>query len=192
MLSADELAARRVATRESADLAALVDRLAARAEPLLGSPVEPPELKARLTADGGVCPGDGASLEFDPWRPRSHRCPTCGREHTGARHDAAWARWQHLWLAERAAELAALGALAGRADAARAAAGLLAAYAERYAEYPNRDNVLGPSRLFFSTYLESIWLTSYLAAAWLLRLRPALARLLQQLHRRLRADLTAL
>ncbi len=169
MLSADELAGRREAARESADLAALVDRLAARAEPLLRSPVEPPALKARLTADGGVCPGDGASLVFDPWRPRSHRCPTCGREHTGARHDAAWARWQHLWLAERAAELAALGALAGRADAARAAAGLLAAYAERYAEYPNRDNVLGPSRLFFSTYLESIWLTSYLAAAWLLR-----------------------
>ena len=38
-----------------------------------------------------------------------------------------------------------------------------------YADFPNRDNVLGPSRLFFSTYLESIWLTNYLGAAWLLR-----------------------
>src|SRR5437016_14462977 len=35
--------------------------------------------------------------------------------------------------------------------------------------YPNRDNVLGPSRLFFSTYLESLWVCSYLAAAVLLR-----------------------
>ena len=31
-------------------------------------------------------------------------------------------------------------------------------YAEQYLSYPNADNVLGPSRPFFSTYLESIWL----------------------------------
>ncbi len=42
-------------------------------------------------------------------------------------------------------------------------------YGDRYLSYPNRDNVLGPSRLFFSTYLESIWLCNYLAAAILLR-----------------------
>ncbi|MGH7606717.1 MAG: heparinase II/III domain-containing protein, partial [Gemmatimonadales bacterium] len=46
---------------------------------------------------------------------------------------------------------------------------LLTGYAERYWRYPNRDNVLGPSRLFFSTYLESIWICNYLAAAFLLR-----------------------
>ena len=38
-----------------------------------------------------------------------------------------------------------------------------------YLDYPNRDNVLGPGRLFFSTYLESIWIGNYLAAATLLR-----------------------
>ena len=38
-----------------------------------------------------------------------------------------------------------------------------------YAEVPNRDNVLGPTHLFFSTYLESIWITSWLAGAFLLR-----------------------
>jgi hypothetical protein len=173
VLSADELAARREAAA-SGDLAMLVERLSARAEPLLRRRVHPPDLKAQLTADGGICPVDGSPLEFDPWRRGAHCCPSCGREHAGPRHDAAWARWQHLWLAERAAELAALGALAGRADAARAAAALLAAYAERYAMYPNRDNVLGPGRLFFSTYLESIWVTSFLTAAWLLREAEAL------------------
>ena len=169
MLNADQLESRRLAVRESADLSALLARLAARAEPLLRRPLEPPALKAQLTAEGGVCPDDGSPLEFDPWRAGSHRCPACRREHAGARHDRAWVRWQHLWLAERAAELAALGVLAGRADAADAATGLLAGYAARYAEYPNRDNVLGPSRLFFSTYLESIWVTNYLAAAGMLR-----------------------
>ncbi len=169
MLSADQLESRRRVVGESADLSALAARLASRAQLFLERPLEPPALKAQLTADGGVCPDDGSPLEFDPWRAGSHRCPACRREHAGARHDRAWARWQHLWLAERAAELAALGVLAGRADAAEAAAGILAGYAARYAEYPNRDNALGPSRLFFSTYLESIWVTNYLAAAGTLR-----------------------
>ena len=34
--------------------------------------------------------------------------------------------------------------------------------------YPNRDNVLGPTRLFFSTYLESIWLLQICVTADLL------------------------
>src|SRR5438552_2937870 len=46
---------------------------------------------------------------------------------------------------------------------------ILRAYAARYLRYPNRDNVLGPSRLFFSTYLESLWICNILAAAVLLR-----------------------
>ena len=169
MLSADQLEARRQAVQGSAELTALVERLTARAERLMREPLEPPPLKAQLTADGGVCPVHGSPLLFDPRRPHAHGCPSCGTEHSGPRHDAAWARWQHLWLAERAAELAAVGAIAGREDAARAAGALLSAYAARYGDYPNRDNVLGPSRLFFSTYLESIWLNNYLAAGCLLR-----------------------
>src|SRR6185295_11396714 len=96
-----------------------------------------------------------------------------GREWTGERHHRHWARWQHLWVAERAAHLAAVSAFGGDAGvaepAAERAAEILRAYAARYLEYPNQDNVLGPSRLFFSTYLESIWITNYLAAAVLLR-----------------------
>ena len=58
--------------------------------------------------------------------------------------------------------------LAGHDAAAARANQLLQAY-RGYLGYPNRDNVLGPSRLFFSTYLESIWVGNYLAAATLLR-----------------------
>src|SRR5437773_497010 len=53
--------------------------------------------------------------------------------------------------------------------AAARARDILSAYAQRYWRYPNRDNVLGPSRLFFSTYLESLWTCNYIAAAALLR-----------------------
>ena len=174
MLMPDELEERRQAIEESPDLQALRDRLVERAAPALTRMPIIPSVKALLSADGGVCPDDGTLLEFDPWTPDRHRCPRCGREWTGERHHRHWARWQHLWVAERAAHLAAVHAFAGAEGAAERAVEILRAYGERYLEYPNQDNVLGPSRLFFSTYLESIWITNYLAAAVLLRSAGAL------------------
>ena len=173
MLSAEEIALRREQIAASPDLRNLLQRLTQRAEPLLLRTPPVPEIKAMLTADGGVCPRDGGRLEFDPWKANEYRCPSCGEIYQGARHDAAWAHYQHLWLAERAAHLAALGALGEHSAALGRADQLLQAY-RHYGELPNRDNVLGPSRLFFSTYLESIWINNYLAAAVLLRETGAL------------------
>ena len=169
MLSAAELDARRETIGASADLSALARRLAEGTAPLLARAPVVPKAKALLSADGGVCPDHGTPLAFDPTSPTSHRCPRCGRTFAGERHDRAWARFQHLWLAERAATLAAMAALTGHGAAAGRAADILTAYASSYFDFPNRDNVLGPSRLFFSTYLESIWVTNYLAAAGMLR-----------------------
>jgi Heparinase II/III-like protein len=179
VLNGEEIVRRREIIAGSTDLASALERLARRTAPVLARLPEIPSSKALLTADGGVCPDDRVTLEFDPWSTSAHRCSRCGRTWSGERHDRAWARFQHLWLAERAADLATLAALQERTDALAAAERILSGYAERYLEFPNRDNVLGPSRLFFSTYLESIWLTSILAAATLLReaelLDPALA-----------------
>src|SRR5207247_1969949 len=163
------LAARRKEIGRSTDLRALLAHLTERAAPVLARMPHVPEEKALLSTDGGVCPDDGAPLVFDPWSPHAHRCARCGRTFTGERHDRNWARYQHLWLAERAAHLAALAALDGNEAAGARAAEILRAYARSYMRYPNRDNVLGPSRLFFSTYLESLWVCNYLAAAVLLR-----------------------
>ena len=169
MVTAETLAARAGAIRGSADLQALLTHLRERARPLLERMPIVPEHKALLTTDGGFCPDDGVALTFDPWSPAAHRCPRCGKTWSGERHNWSWARYQHLWLAERAAHLAALGALADHRGAAARAGEILRAYAARYFRYPNRDNVLGPSRLFFSTYLESLWIGNVLAAAVLLR-----------------------
>ncbi|OLC06913.1 MAG: hypothetical protein AUH42_04555 [Gemmatimonadetes bacterium 13_1_40CM_70_11] len=169
MVTAEQLAARRQEIAASPDLQRLRDHLTARAAPLLERMPVVPAVKALLSVDGGVCPQDGSALTFDPWSPTEHRCPQCGATVRGERHDRAWAKYQHLWLAERAAHLAALQALDGNEAAGRRAREILAAYAQRYWSYPNRDNALGPSRLFFSTYLESIWILNYLAAAVLLR-----------------------
>src|SRR5438128_2029103 len=169
MVTAEQLAARKQEIARSRDLMALVAHLTEQAAPVLDRMPPIPREKALLSSDGGICPEDGAPLAFDPWSPDAHRCPRCGRTFGGERRDRNWARYQHLWLAERAAHLAALGALADHDAAASRAAELLQAYAHTYWQYPNRDNVLGPSRLFFSTYLESIWIGNYLAAAILLR-----------------------
>jgi hypothetical protein len=169
MVSADRLAERKIAIAGSRDLTALREHLERCAAPLLERMPALPEHKALLSMDGGVCPTDGAALLFDPWSPGSHRCPRCRETYAGLRHDRHAARYQHLWLAERTAHLAALGALADLAPAAARAREILQAYAVRYLRYPNRDNVLGPSRLFFSTYLESLWICNVLAAAMLLR-----------------------
>lgn len=168
MLTAEELEQRRSEIEAAPELSALLERLVQRAAPVLERMPSVPRSKALLTADGGVCPDDASRLEFDPWSPAAHRCSHCGKQFTGERHDRAWAHYQHLWLAERAAHLATIAVFAGHDAAARRANELLQAY-RGYSSYPNRDNVLGPSRLFFSTYLESIWIGNYLAAAMLLR-----------------------
>ena len=171
MVTAEELAARAQEVGGSADLAALLAHLRERARPLLERMPMIPEHKSVLTMDGGFCPDDGTALTFDPWSPDEHRCPRCGKTWRGERHNWSWTRYQHLWLAERAAHLATLAALGDETDRAVAARAreILNAYAQRYWRYPNRDNVLGPSRLFFSTYLESLWTCNIVAAAALLR-----------------------
>ncbi len=153
------------------DLAALLARQLARAGRLLEQAPVVPDQKAMLSTDGGICPKCGTILAFDPWSPKIHACGACQATVTGPRHDGHWARAQHLWIAERAAELAAVAVLTDDQRCAERACQLLAAYYELYHALPNDDNVLGPTHLFFSTYLESIWITNYLAAAHLLRER---------------------
>jgi hypothetical protein len=63
-----------------------------------------------------------------------------------------------LWLAERAVHASLLWAVRGRTRHRLLVEQILYALADRYLRYPNADNVLGPTRPFFSTYLESVWL----------------------------------
>ena len=174
MLTGEELEARLAQVDAAPALAALRDHLLAKARILVSRRPPIPAVKGLLTADGGFCPVDGTLLTFDPWSPGQHRCPLCGAVQQGARHDQRWAMNQHLWLAERIATAAAAGVMAADEAVVSWACGMVTAYGQRYLDFPNRDNVLGPGHLFSSTYLESIWLTQYLAAAFLLREAGAL------------------
>jgi heparinase II/III-like protein len=156
-------------------LAGLAESLAADLEPLLSRNLYFPADKALLSRDGGRCPRDGTLLDFDPFVPREHRCISCGETCRGDAHDRFWIYWYQLWLAERAVHAAMLAAM-GHGRFAPLAHAILDGYAARYDSYPNVDNVLGPTRLFFSTYIESIWLLQICIATDLLdAAQPALA-----------------
>jgi hypothetical protein len=142
--------------------------LVADLEPWLARDVYFPAEKALLSREGGRCARDGSYLDFDPFRPHEHRCALCGATYTGELHDGFWIYWYQLWLAERAVHGALLAALGAGDRFASLARTILDGYAARYLAYPNADNVLGPTRLFFSTYLESIWLLQICVAADLL------------------------
>ncbi|HET7601506.1 MAG TPA: heparinase II/III family protein [Gemmatimonadales bacterium] len=168
MVTVEDLEARRERVNQSGELTALERRISQRADRIINQmPVVPGE-KALMSRVGGTCPHDGTPFGFDPWCADRWQCPTCFQSAEGDYHRRHWARYQHLWIAEQAASLGALAALGGHDRAGERAVSLLDAYAG-YADYPNRDNVLGPARLFFSTYLESVWLTNWLAAAVMLR-----------------------
>ena len=139
-------------------LAPLTASLRSDLDRLLREGFEVPHEKALLSRDGGRCARDGTLLRFDPFSPRAHTCPRCGAVYTRERDHLWWITSYQLWLAERAVHAAVLHALTGEAALADLAKHVLDAYVAQYLRYPNRDNALGPTRPFFSTYLESIWL----------------------------------
>ena len=127
-----------------------------------------PAEKARMTRKGGRCEQDGTFLEFDPTSPRRHRCPACGALFDAEEHYRWWIMGYQLWLSERAIHAAALGRLTSGERYQRLAESIVTRLAERYHTWPNEDNVLGPTRVFFSTYLESIWLLQLSTAVMIL------------------------
>src|SRR6516164_9304697 len=181
LLDHDSLERRRVVA--AGPLRALAESLASDLEPLLSRDIYFPAEKALLSRAGGRCESDGTMLDFDPFSPQEHRCPRCGRVYTGELHDRFWNYWYQLWLAERAVHGAVLASLGYGDRFAALTHDILDGYSERYLRYPNVDNVLGPTRLFFSTYLESIWLLQICVAADLMAVRePGLVE-------RVRADI---
>lgn len=149
-------------------LRALAHGLEQELAPLWHQPFPVPLRKARLTRRGGRCAADGTPLTIDPWRPHTHACPACGATYTGLEHDDWWAMGAQLWCAERVLHSAMLGAMQQRDDLITLSMRGLDALTTAWSTYPNEDNALGPTRPFFSTYLESVWLLNLSLAAQVL------------------------
>ncbi len=166
-LAADLLAERKQLLRDPVVLGGLAGSLQRELHTALDVPV--PDGKSRLTRHGGRCARCTVLLIFDPRQPHAHTCPTCRTVYREQVHHEWWLMNAHLWTAEQCTRAAALALLLDDAAAARRADDILSAYTDRYLRWPNKDNALGPTRPFFSTYLESIWLL-HLATALDLRI----------------------
>ncbi|MDP9176532.1 MAG: heparinase II/III-family protein [Gemmatimonadota bacterium] len=128
-------------------------------------------LARRRVATGALAPlAAGLRAELEPLVARPPEVPTMKARlsRAGEADERFRLYWHQLWLAERVLHAALIGVLLDNRHARALAASLLDAYADQYLRYPNRDNVLGPSRPFFSTYLESIWLLQLVLALDLL------------------------
>lgn len=170
MLLPINAAARQQDAAPGTSLGAIADGLIAELAPWVARGLPVPGQKARLTRGGGRCPVHGTLLEFDPHRPHEHTCLRCGKSYSGERHHQWWVMGAQLFTAERTVHAAALYLLRGDKAHRDLAVQTLETLADRYAHWPNRDNVLGPTRPFFSTYLESIWLLNLCHALALLEL----------------------
>ena len=150
------------------NLHALARALRTELVPLMNGLLPIPDQKARLTRVGGRCAFDGTYLEFDPYSPHEHSCGQCHRVYMNRAHDDWWAMGAQLWIAERAAQAAALNLVTDDPACGTLAIRILRELSDRYLSWPNTDNALGPTRPFFSTYLESIWLLNLCHAIALL------------------------
>ncbi|MGI6148391.1 MAG: sugar-binding protein [Limnochordia bacterium] len=121
------------------------------------------------------CPNDGTLLVFDPYDRYTHRCPKCGTNWSDEKYNGAWVRIFQDWLQRRAIEAGILYRVLGGEKYAEVVRDALVHYADHYEEYPLANNLLGPTRLFQSTYLEAFWLNDMVVAYDLVSESPCFA-----------------
>jgi len=168
VVTAEQLAARREQIATAPDLAALLAHIRERAAPLLERLPPIPDSKALLSTDGGLCPEDGAGLGFDPWEPDCAQLPAVRQDLQRRASRPSWVRYQHLWLAERAAHLATLAVLDGNDAAAARAAEILRVTPGPIGSIPT-ETTSWPQSAVLLHLPRIIWIGNYLAAAALLR-----------------------
>jgi hypothetical protein len=150
-------------------------------------------LARRRFATGALAPiANGLLAELEPLIAHPPEVPTKKASLSRADETDEFKLYFHqLWLAERVLHAALLGVLLDNQQARALAITLLDAYADQYLHYPNRDNVLGPSRPFFSTYLESIWLLQLVLALDLIEISDERSAISDDLGQRVRDRLIA-
>jgi len=103
------------------------------------------------------CVKHNVQLKFEEHSPFEHRCPVDGEVFKGEKYDAAWAGWYHGTLSRKLVEMGTIYQISGDERYAVAVRDVLTRFAETYSQYPNRNNILGPARIFFGTLGESVF-----------------------------------
>lgn len=161
--TADEVATIRRRLAEHDWYARALENLQAPVDALLRHGISIPREKGYVFYD--TCPRDNTTLTVDYFNPRDHVCPACGNNYTDEPYYRAWVTRYQSYLSQRMVDAGIVYQVSGDATYAEAIRQVLLDYAHHYEEYPNEDCILGPTRLFQSTYIESLWLASLTAAA---------------------------
>lgn len=112
-----------------------------------------------------TCSRDNGHLIFDPYKPNDHVCSVCGMNYKDEPFQRAWICHYHSWLSQMGTILGIVYLIDGDESYAKALKEMLLDYVKYYVDYPNNDNELGPTKVFQSTYMESVWAT-YLSGAY--------------------------
>ncbi|MGH2559624.1 MAG: heparinase II/III domain-containing protein [Thermomicrobiales bacterium] len=165
--SADEMAVIRRRLHEHDWYATCFANLRTPVDELLRRGIRIPREKGFVFYE--TCPTDNARLRQDPFNPADHICPTCGVNYTDEANYRAWVTFYQLYVAQRALDMGIVYQVTRDDAYATAIRYVLTDYARHYEEYPLVDCVLGPTRLFQSTYIESLWLAALAGAADMVR-----------------------
>jgi hypothetical protein len=137
--------------------ARLYEKKKAEVDTFLQRPIYISPLKQAYEYPNYDCIKHNVQLKYEDDRPFEHRCPVDGEVFTGEKYDAAWAGWYHGLLSRRLVSIGTVYQISGDERYAEAARDVLVRFADTYGQYPNRNNILGPARIFFGTLGESIF-----------------------------------
>lgn len=112
-----------------------------------------------------TCPRDDTPLIHNPYEPENRICPTCGMNYKDEPYRRSWVTFQHSWLSQMAVLVGIVYQVEKDDKYAHIIRKILLDYLKYYPSYPNNDNELGPTKVFQSTYMESVWI-AYLAGAY--------------------------
>ncbi len=112
-----------------------------------------------------TCPRDNTELLFNPYNQDDYYCPLCGMNYKDEPYKRSWITRYHSWLSQMGILLGIVYLIDNNDVYANTLRHILLDYAKYYPSYPNNDNELGPTRIFQSTYMESVWIM-YLAGAY--------------------------
>jgi hypothetical protein len=112
-----------------------------------------------------TCPRDDTHLIHNPHEPGNRICPTCGMNYKDEPYRRSWVTFQHAWLSQMGVLVGIVYQIEKDEKYANIIRKILLEYLKYYPSYPNNDNELGPTKVFQSTYMESVWI-AYLAGAY--------------------------
>lgn len=112
-----------------------------------------------------TCSRDNTTLIFDPYKPYDHICPTCKMNYKDKPYNRAWITQYHAWLSQMSIYVGIVYQILKDETYSLLIKSILLDYVKYYDSYPNNDNELGPTKVFQSTYMESVWIM-HLACAY--------------------------